>query len=72
MKRHSAFPEKTQAAIAAFLDVHYAKRHSNDVGPLFGLLSLLRNEAPADKAAQRQWHVAVSLALTGHATASRH
>ena len=72
MKRHAISPEQTQAAIAAFLDVHYAETHSNDVGPLLGLLSLLRNDAPANKTAQRQWNEAVSLALTGYSTAKPH
>ena len=72
MKHHSVSPERTQVAIAAFLKAHYAETHSNDIGPLLGLLSLLRNDAPANKTAQRQWNEAVSLALTGYSTARPH
>ena len=68
MKRHSVSPGGTKAVIAAFLEAHYAQTHSNDVGPILGLLSSLRIEPPANKTAQQQWNVAVSLALTGHAT----
>jgi hypothetical protein len=67
MKRHADSPETIQAEIAAFLDAHYAKTHSNDIGPLLGVLSSMRDEAPVDGAEQRLWNEAVSLALTGQA-----
>ena len=66
MKRKASTPETTQAAIAAFLDAHYAHAHLNDVGPVLGRLASLRDVHPADVRAERQWNAAVSLALTGH------
>jgi hypothetical protein len=71
--RHKAIsPDTTHKTIAAFLDAHYAHTLSNDVGPLLGRLASLRDEPLGDAAMQRQWHTAVSLALTGQATAHRH
>ena len=59
--------DPTQAAIAAFLDAHYAHAHVNDVGPLLGRLASLR-ESPRDDAVEPQlWNAAVSAALTGEA-----
>ena len=65
MKRKASAPDTTQAAIAAFLDAHYTHAHLNDVGPLLGRLASLRGEPAPDVCAERQWHAAVSLALTG-------
>ena len=71
--RHKAIsPDTTHKTIAAFLDAHYAHALSNDVGPLLGRLASLRDEPRSDATTQRQWNKAVSLALTGQATASRH
>jgi hypothetical protein len=71
--RHKAIsPDATHSTIAAFLDAHYAQALSNDVGPLLGRLASLCEEPRGDATAQRQWNEAVSLALTGQATPSRH
>ena len=71
--RHKAIsPDTTHRTIAAFLDAHYTHALSNDVGPLLGRLASLRDEPRVDATTQRQWNKAVSLALTGQATASRH
>lgn len=71
--RHKAIsPDTTHKTIAAFLDAHYAHALSNDVGPLLGRLASLREEPRGDATTQRQWNKAVSLALTGQATAHRH
>lgn len=69
MKHHSVSPGETQTAIAQFLEAHYTETHSNDVGPTLGLISLLRDGRLDNKTEQRQWNEAVSLALTGYATA---
>ena len=72
MRRKGMTPETTQAAIAAFLEAHYAHALPNDVGPLLGRLASLRDEPPAGAAAQRQWNEAVSLALTGQEASGLH
>jgi hypothetical protein len=71
--RHKAISsDTTHKTIAAFLDAHYAQALSNDVGPLLGRLASLRDEPLGDATSRRQWNKAVSLALTGQATAHRH
>jgi hypothetical protein len=72
MKRKSASPLADRAALAAFLSAQYAARHSSDVGPLLGQLTLLLDEPRADVTARRQWHEAVSLALSGQASTRLH
>jgi hypothetical protein len=72
MRHKAVSPDTTHRTIAAFLDVHYAHALSNDVGPLLGRLASLRDEPRVDATTQRQWNKAVSLALTGQATAGRH
>ena len=72
MRHKAVSPDTTHKAIAAFLETHYTHALSNDVGPLLGRLASLRDEHRVDATTQRQWNKAVSLALTGQATASRH
>jgi hypothetical protein len=69
MKRKATTPGATEAAIAAFLEAHYARTLPNDVGPLLGTLASMRDGPPAGASAQRQWNKAVSVALTGQAAA---
>jgi hypothetical protein len=72
MKRKSESPQTERAAIAAFLNAQYAARHSSDVGPLLGQLSLLLDEPRADAIVRRQWPAAVSAALCGQASPRLH
>ena len=72
MKRKTSTPDPTHAAIAAFLEAHYADVHVNDVGPLLGRLASLCNEQSAAAIPQRQWNAAISLALTGQAPPGPH
>jgi len=65
MGRHTATPGDVHAAIGAFLDAHYARTYSDDVGALLGQLTLLRQARPADAADRRRWNEAVSHALAG-------
>ena len=51
MKRKASSPDTTQAAIAAFLNAHYAHAHLNDVGPVLGRLAALRDGHPAEAVA---------------------
>ncbi len=67
MKRKTSSPQAAQAAIAEFLNAHYAHPHVNDVGPVLGRLAALREGPSADAVAEAQWYAAVSAALTGQA-----
>jgi len=72
MKRNTSAPDPTHAAIAAFLQAHYAHAHLNDVGPLLGLLASLGDEPLAAAIPQQQWNAAISVALTGQAPRGSH
>ena len=72
MRHKAKSPDAIDAAIAAFLEAHYARALPNDVGPLLGRLASWRDGPRTDATTQRQWNEAVSLALTGHATARLH
>jgi len=72
MKRNTPAPDPTHAAIAAFLEAHYAHAHSNDVGPLLGRLAALCDEHREETISPQQWNAAISLALTGHAPRGLH
>ena len=54
------------AAMFAFLDAYDNHCYPNDVGGLIGQLAVLRQGAPVDRAHQRQWRKAVSLAVAAH------
>ena len=64
MTHKASSPDTTQAAIAEFLNAHYARAHVNDVGPLLGRLASLRDEPTAETVTGQQWNAAVSAALT--------
>jgi hypothetical protein len=66
MKRKSPSPDAAQAAIAEFLNAHYAHAHVNDVGPVLGRLAALSEGPSAEAVAAAQWNAAVSAALTAH------
>jgi hypothetical protein len=72
MKHKAICPDPSQAAIAEFLNAHYAHVHVNDVGPVLGRLAALHDEPAADAVHGRQWNVAVSAALTGQGPSHRH
>ena len=72
MKHKASSPDTTQAAIAEFLNAHYARAHVNDVGPVLGRLAALRDGPAAEAATGREWNAAVSAALTGQAPAQGH
>ena len=63
IKRNTSSPD-VQAAIAKFLNTHYAHAHVNDVGPVLGRLAALRAEPAGDTIETAQWNAAVSAALT--------
>jgi len=72
MKRKTPAPDPTHAAIAAFLETHYAHAHFNDVGPLLGRLAALCDEHREEAISPQQWNAAISVALTGHAPRGLH
>ena len=72
MKHKASSPDTTRAAIADFLNAHYAHAHVNDVGPVLGRLAALRDGSAPDAVTRRQWNAAVSAALTGQAPTRGH
>lgn len=64
MKHKASSPDATQAAIAEFLNAHYARAHVNDVGPALGRLAALRDGSAGEAVTGPQWNAAVSAALT--------
>lgn len=56
-------------AMFAFLEAHYRRTRSEDVGALLGDLSLLPSGSPADPAVTFEWEAAVALAKTGEVRA---
>jgi hypothetical protein len=54
------------AAMFAFLDACANHSYPNDVGGLIGQLTVMRQGMPVDRAHERQWRKAVSLAVTAH------
>lgn len=55
-----------RAAMFKFLDAFDNQTYSNDVGCMLGQLSQLRERGEFDRADERVWHKAVSLAVTAH------
>lgn len=56
-------PEE-HAAMFKFLDAYDNHTYSGDVGGLLGQLSMLREGTSFARPDERQWHKAVSLAVT--------
>ena len=54
------------AAMFRFLDAFDNQTYPDDVGCMLGLLSMLRERVTLDHPNQREWHRAVSLAVTAH------
>ena len=55
-------------ALVAFLDSHAGETHSDDVGPLFGQASVIRDHGIADAESKRLWNMAVNVAVSSEAT----
>lgn len=58
-------PEE-RAAMFRFLDAFDNHTYSNDVGCILGQLSQMRERGEIERADERLWHKAVSLAVTAH------
>jgi hypothetical protein len=56
-------------AMFAFLEGHYMRTQSGDVGALLGSLALLPDGGPADSAVSNDWAMALSDAKAGRVTA---
>ena len=52
-------------AMYSFLDAHYQRTKSDDIGALLGSMSLLPDGITADPAVADEWQVAVQAALAG-------
>jgi hypothetical protein len=55
-------------ALVAFLDSHLGEAHRDDVGPLFGQASEIRDHGVADAEVKRLWNEAVNAAVSSEAT----
>jgi hypothetical protein len=72
MRHRTVSPDTTRRTIESFLEAHCTHALPNDVGPMLGGLAALRDEPRPGARTPRQWHEAVSLALTGQAAAKAH
>lgn len=52
-------------AMFAFLEAHYRRTRSDELGALLGALSSLPDGQPADAAVKADWSAAVAAALSG-------
>ena len=55
-------------ALVAFLDLHVGETYRDDVGPLFGQASVIRDHGVADAESKRLWNTAVNVAVSSEAT----
>ncbi len=55
-------------ALVAFLDSHIGAAYRDDVGPLFGQASEIRDHGVADAEVKRLWNEAVNVAVSSEAT----
>lgn len=67
MQRRLASSTRTHDALVAFLDSHVGEQHSDDVGPLFGQASVIRDRGIADSEVKRFWNEAMNVALSSEA-----
>ena len=58
-------------ALVVFLESHAGETHSDDVGPLFGQASVIRDHGIADAESKRLWHTAVNVAVSSEAMRER-
>ena len=58
-------------AMKCFLDTHYERTHSDDVGSLLGDLQFLEDSGTADPAAWEDWEKSVEKVLTPGYTPSK-
>lgn len=67
MERSSTVATRTRSALNAFLDSHIGGTYRDDVGPLFGQASEIRDHGFADETSRR-WHEAVNVAVSSEAS----
>jgi hypothetical protein len=60
-------PTKMRTRLSAFLDSHLGGTYRDDVGPLFGQASAIRDHVFADETSRR-WHEAVNAAVSSEAS----
>ena len=62
--------DEAYLAMFAFLDAHYSRTKSDDIGGLLGDMSLLPSGSPADPAVSEDWAKAVAAARAGKVDAT--
>jgi hypothetical protein len=63
-------PKQACLAIYTFLDAHYQRTKSDDIGALLGSMSFLPDGIPLDPAVAEDWRAAVQAALSGSVDAT--
>jgi hypothetical protein len=58
-------PEQAYLAMYSFLDAHYQRTKSDDIGALLGSMSFLPGGIAADPAVSVEWQQAVQAATSG-------
>ena len=67
MQRRLASSMPMHDALVAFLDLHVGAQFRDDVGPLFGQASEIRDHGIADAEVKRYWNKAVNVAVSSEA-----
>ena len=63
-------PAQAYLAMYSFLEAHYQRTKSDDIGALLGSMSLLPDGGSADPAVLHEWQAAVDAALSGSVDAA--
>lgn len=67
MQRRLVPSTRTHDALVAFLDSHVGTPWRDDVGPLLGQASMIRDSGLADARVMRYWNEAVNAAVSSEA-----
>jgi hypothetical protein len=70
MERSTTGPTRMRNALSAFLESHLGGTYRDDVGPLLGQASVIREHGYAG-ATPRRWHEAVNVAVSSEASRER-
>jgi len=65
MASQSLTEKQAYLAMFAFLEQHYLRAPSDEIGNLLGSMALLPDGTPADRAYIEDWETAVRLVLSG-------
>ena len=63
-------PKQAYLAMFSFLEAHYERTKSDEIGALLGSMSFLPDGGPADPAIESEWRAAVESAKSGSVDAN--